>query len=213
MSNLDLAPVVLIITAAVLFYAALTDLRDFQIRNELILALISLWFVYVAVLSLGLLAATALAYFPVWHAGMLWDDDGHMTRPDLRSLHGLVRIWTEIGATQQYYPLLHTAFWVQHAIWGDHPLGYHLFTLLLHAGSAVLFALAHLYQGMRGVFTTFIVGVLFSLIRAWTGSLMAPLVAHFITDIVAGFLAPPRFRAALTVNAGRTGNSVPGVSS
>lgn len=81
------------------------------------------------------------------------------------------------------------------------------------AGSAVLFALAHLYQGMRGVFTTFIVGVLFSLIRAWTGSLMAPLVAHFITDIVAGFLAPPRFRAALTVNAGRTGNSVPGVSS
>jgi prepilin peptidase CpaA len=49
MSNLDLAPVVLIITAAVLFYAALTDLRDFQIRNELILALISLWFVYVAV--------------------------------------------------------------------------------------------------------------------------------------------------------------------
>jgi Flp pilus assembly protein protease CpaA len=32
-----------------LFYAALTDLRDFQIRNELILASISLWFVYVAV--------------------------------------------------------------------------------------------------------------------------------------------------------------------
>ena len=49
MSNLDLAPVILIITGAVLFYAALTDLRDFQIRNELILALISLWFVYVAV--------------------------------------------------------------------------------------------------------------------------------------------------------------------
>ena len=38
MSNLDLAPVILIITGAVLFYAALTDLRDFQIRNELILA-------------------------------------------------------------------------------------------------------------------------------------------------------------------------------
>jgi uncharacterized protein len=81
------------------------------------------------------------------------------------------------------------------------------------AGSAVLFALAHLYQGARGVFTTLIVGVLFSIVRAWTGSLLAPLVAHFITDIVAGFLAPPRFRKALAVNVGQTGRSGPDVSS
>jgi len=79
------------------------------------------------------------------------------------------------------------------------------------AGSAILFALAHLYQGVRGVFTTLIVGILFALIRAWTGSLAAPLLAHFTTDIVAGFLAPPRFRAALAANAGRTANSVPDV--
>jgi uncharacterized protein len=78
------------------------------------------------------------------------------------------------------------------------------------AGSAVLFALAHLYQGARGVITTCIVGILFSLIRAWTGSLLAPLVAHFITDIVAGFLAPPQFRAALAVNAVRSREPVPG---
>ena len=80
------------------------------------------------------------------------------------------------------------------------------------AGSAVMFALAHLYQGVRGVFTTLIVGILFSLVRSWTGSLMAPLVAHFITDTVAGFLAPPRFRAALAANAGRAESSVPAVS-
>jgi prepilin peptidase CpaA len=49
MSNPNLSPIVLFMAAAVLFYAALTDLRDFQIRNELILALISLWFVYVAI--------------------------------------------------------------------------------------------------------------------------------------------------------------------
>jgi membrane protease YdiL (CAAX protease family) len=78
------------------------------------------------------------------------------------------------------------------------------------AGSAVLFALAHAYQGARGVFTTLIVGVLFAVIRAWTGSLIAPLVAHFIADIIAGFLAPLRFRAALAVNAARSEASVPG---
>jgi CAAX protease family protein len=65
------------------------------------------------------------------------------------------------------------------------------------AGSAVMFAVAHLYQGPRGVITTLIVGALFSAIRAWTGSLLAPLVAHFIADITAGFLAPSRLRAAL----------------
>jgi uncharacterized protein len=64
-------------------------------------------------------------------------------------------------------------------------------------GSSVMFAIAHLYQGPRGVITTLIVGLLFSAIRAWTGSLLAPLVAHFIADITAGFLAPPRLRAAL----------------
>jgi uncharacterized protein len=80
------------------------------------------------------------------------------------------------------------------------------------AGSAVMFALAHLYQGPRGVVTTFIVGILFSIIRVWTGSLLAPLVAHFITDIVAGFLAPPRFRRALAANAARTRESASGIS-
>jgi membrane protease YdiL (CAAX protease family) len=64
-------------------------------------------------------------------------------------------------------------------------------------GSSAMFAVAHLYQGPRGVITTLIVGILFSAIRAWTGSLMAPFVAHFIADITAGFLAPPRLRAAL----------------
>ena len=58
------------------------------------------------------------------------------------------------------------------------------------AGSAAMFAVAHLYQGRRGVITTFVVGLLFSLVRAWTGSLLAPLVAHFVADITAGLLAP-----------------------
>lgn len=31
-----------------------------------------------------------------------------------------------------------SCFWVQHVIWGLHPLPYHLFTLLMHAGAAVV---------------------------------------------------------------------------
>jgi uncharacterized protein len=63
--------------------------------------------------------------------------------------------------------------------------------------SAALFALAHLYQGRRGLISTLIVGLLFSSVRMWTGSLIAPVLAHFVTDITAGFMAPPRLRAAL----------------
>ena len=85
--------------------------------------------------------ATVLAYLPALSGDFIWNDRDYVTAPALRSLGGLARIWTKLGATQQYYPLLHSAFWVEHRLWGDHPLGYHLVTLLLHAGSAVLFAL------------------------------------------------------------------------
>jgi membrane protease YdiL (CAAX protease family) len=63
--------------------------------------------------------------------------------------------------------------------------------------SAATFALAHFYQGRRGLFSTSLVGLLFSAIRAWTGSLLAPLVAHFVADLIAGLLAPQKLRAAL----------------
>jgi prepilin peptidase CpaA len=49
MSNADLEPIVLVVTALVLLYVAFTDLRNFQIRNELILVLIGLWLIYTGV--------------------------------------------------------------------------------------------------------------------------------------------------------------------
>jgi len=85
-----------------------------------------------------ILCVTFTAYFPALRGSLLWDDDGHITRPGLQSLHGLWRIWFDLGATQQYYPLLHTAFWIEHRIWGDAVLGYHLTNLVLHAVSACL---------------------------------------------------------------------------
>jgi len=62
-------------------------------------------------------------------------------------------------------------------------------------GSAALFALAHLYQGRRGLISTLIIGALFSGVRAWTASLIPLIIAHFAMDLTAGFLAPARFRA------------------
>jgi membrane protease YdiL (CAAX protease family) len=64
-------------------------------------------------------------------------------------------------------------------------------------GSAVLFAWAHLYQGRRGLASTFMAGILFSGVRAWTGSLIPPIAAHFVADLVVGLMAPSRFRAAM----------------
>ena len=90
-------------------------------------------------LGLLLFAATLIAYQPAWHGQRLWDDDAHLTQPELQSMDGLAHIWTEVGATQQYYPLAFTAFWVQHRLWGDSTLGYHLVNILLHCLSALLF--------------------------------------------------------------------------
>ncbi len=42
------------------------------------------------------------------------------------------------GATQQYYPLLHSAFWLEHFMWGEAVVGYHLTNIVLHALSACL---------------------------------------------------------------------------
>jgi membrane protease YdiL (CAAX protease family) len=64
-------------------------------------------------------------------------------------------------------------------------------------GSAVFFAFAHLYQGRRGLISTLTIGLLFSTIRAWTGSLLPCVVAHFVADITVGMLAPGRVRAGL----------------
>jgi protein O-mannosyl-transferase len=85
-----------------------------------------------------MLLVVLLAYFPALRGGLLWDDDAHVTKLPLRSLHGLWRIWFDVGATQQYYPLLHSAFWVEHRLWGDSVLGYHLANVAFHAAAAWL---------------------------------------------------------------------------
>jgi tetratricopeptide (TPR) repeat protein len=87
----------------------------------------------------GLLTIVVLAvYWPVLGGGFIWDDDAHVTKPELRSAEGLLRIWVEPAATQQYYPLVHSGFWLQWWAWHDDPVGYHVVGVLLHLLSVLL---------------------------------------------------------------------------
>ena len=89
--------------------------------------------------GLAAFAGLLCVYWPVFQAGFIWNDADYVTHPTLRDVDGLWRIWTEPGATEQYYPLLHSAFWLQCAIWGDRALGFHAANLGFHGIAAVLF--------------------------------------------------------------------------
>ena len=89
-------------------------------------------------------------YWPSLRGELIWNDREYVPTPQLRSLEGLGRIWMQPGATEQYYPLLYSALWLQCRLWGEQPLGYHLVTLALHAGAAVLFALVLLRLAIPG---------------------------------------------------------------
>ncbi|MCX6952608.1 MAG: tetratricopeptide repeat protein [Verrucomicrobia bacterium] len=78
-----------------------------------------------------------IAYLPVWRAGFIWDDDLHLTaNPTIVGPDGLREIWTTPAAN--YFPLVLTNLWFLHALWGLDPLPYHLASLALHAGCALL---------------------------------------------------------------------------
>lgn len=62
--------------------------------------------------------------------------------------------------------------------------------------SSLWFSLAHLYQGRRGLITTFVVGMIFALVRIWTGSLIPAIAAHMGIDLVVGICASRFLRKA-----------------
>ena len=92
------------------------------------------------VLLLVLLAvATVVAYVPALQAGFIWDDDSYVEdNAVLRTIGGLTRIWFEPTSIPQYYPLVHTTFWLEYQLWGLQPFGYHLVNVLLHLVAVVL---------------------------------------------------------------------------
>ncbi|MHC4649419.1 MAG: tetratricopeptide repeat protein [Planctomycetota bacterium] len=86
-----------------------------------------------------LVLMTLAAYWPATSCGYIWDDDDYVHQNVLlRSTGGLGEIWLDVGATPQYYPLVHTSYWLEYRLWEDDPRGYHVVNILLHALGAVL---------------------------------------------------------------------------
>ncbi|MEK7745524.1 MAG: tetratricopeptide repeat protein, partial [Elusimicrobiota bacterium] len=92
--------------------------------------------------ALLILVGTFAAYSPALDGGFLWDDDDYVSENEtLRSAAGLGRIWSEIGAVPQYYPMVHTSYWLEYRLWGLRTRGYHLSNVFLHGLCAILLAL------------------------------------------------------------------------
>ncbi len=88
-------------------------------------------------LALVLFAALVAAYGSALSGEFLWDDDSHVAaNPTIIGPLGLKEIWTTAAAN--YFPLVLTNFWLQHAAWGLNPVGYHVVTLAFHLGAAFL---------------------------------------------------------------------------
>ena len=92
-------------------------------------------------ISLFLFVTIVFAYWPSLSSRFIWDDDYYVTENStLRTLAGLCQIWVDPRATPQYYPLVHTSFWIEYHLWGLQPQGYHFINVLLHATNSVLVA-------------------------------------------------------------------------
>lgn len=84
-----------------------------------------------------LLALVFIAYLPAIFGGFIWDDPQYiLNNLTLRTLHGLNEIWFHPSKTPQYYPLVHTTFWIEFHLWQLAPAGYHIDNVLIHAASA-----------------------------------------------------------------------------
>src|ERR1017187_226166 len=86
---------------------------------------------HVCMFGLFLVAATMIAYQPMWHAGFIWDDDLLVTaNPLIKSPHGWYRFWFTTK-TPDYFPVMSSFFWVEWRLWGMNPIGYHVVNVLL----------------------------------------------------------------------------------
>src|SRR5437660_1122680 len=101
---------------------------------------------------LAAFAAAVALYLRTLAFRMVWDDIPLIVRnPVLHQPGAWLRAWTgtfwgpynrERAQADFYRPLASFSFWLDHAVWGGRPLGYHLTNVLLAgAGAALLYAL------------------------------------------------------------------------
>ena len=86
-----------------------------------------------------ILVVTLVAYVPAIRGGFIWDDDDYVTENEtLHTLSGLRDIWLDPSATPQYYPLVHSSFWIENQLWGLNATGYHVVNVAIHVCNALL---------------------------------------------------------------------------
>lgn len=68
------------------------------------------------------------------------------------------------------------------------------------AACALLFGIAHLYQGWTGVLFTGTLGAILTILYMETGSLLAPVVLHSLIDLRILFILPPQRLRALAAH-------------
>jgi 4-amino-4-deoxy-L-arabinose transferase-like glycosyltransferase len=81
-----------------------------------------------------LLGATLAAFGASLGSGFHFDDYAIFSDPVLQSPMGWLQVW----GPRQTRPLAYFTFWLNQAIGGGDPLGYHLFNLALHLGAVLL---------------------------------------------------------------------------
>ncbi len=92
-------------------------------------------------LALGalLFGSTCLVYLPALRCGFIWDDDSYVVENrTIQTWDGLTKIWFDVRANRQYYPLVYSTFWVEYRLWGLNPAGYHCVNVAIHATTTVL---------------------------------------------------------------------------
>ena len=67
--------------------------------------------------------------------------------------------------------------------------GTHMRPLVAAVLSAIIFSLGHGYEGTAGVITVGYMGLVFALLLLWRGSLVAPVIMHFLQDF-SGIVLP-----------------------
>jgi len=88
--------------------------------------------------GLLLVALTFVAYAPALRGGFVWDDALYVRDdPLIKANDGLRRFWCTTEFTD-YYALSNTSLWLEWRLWGNHPRGYHVTNILLHAVNALL---------------------------------------------------------------------------
>lgn len=109
--------------------------QAFQAHNQQLL--LGRW------LGAGLLLAVILAIYALsMRGGFVWDDRPLISENRLiTGSAGLRPIWLPMGMKAKpvdYWPLTYTSFWIEWRLWGNHTIGYHLTSLVLHAIACIM---------------------------------------------------------------------------